>query len=508
MLLKVKTFQFSTGRPVAILNRGIAEILNVHISERIYVHKKNSKKMISAIVDILDCSKKTCVLGEKEIALSNEITQRLNLREGEFVEVKPQEKLTSSFLIKQKLSGEELSKEEIKKIIYDISHNKLTEVEIAYFVSGIYTHKLTDRELYYLIRAIADTGEKLKYKKKIILDKHCIGGLAGNRTTPLIVSIVSAAIDKYKLNAIFPKTSSRAITSAAGTADVMETLTKVDLSISQMEKVLKKINSCLVWGGSLRLAPADDKIIRVERVISLDPEMQLIASILSKKLSVNATHVLIDIPYGKFAKVSYNEAKRIKKNFIKMARKFNLKLKVVFTDGNKPVGNGIGPNLEARDIISVLTLSHSRPRGLEKKSLMLASELLFLSEKFSKKESKEVSREMLYSGLAFKKFLKILKAQDKNFSFERFKKLSLGKFRKEILAWKKGKIILIENKKINALARMAGCPSDRSAGIYLWKHVGDEIKKGQKILTIFAETKQDLDSAYEFYKKTKPVLIG
>ena len=219
-----------------------------------------------------------------------------------------------------------MSKEEIKKIIYDISHNKLTEVEIAYFVSGIYTHKLTDRELYYLIRAIADTGEKLKYKKKIILDKHCIGGLAGNRTTPLIVSIVSAAIDKYKLNAIFPKTSSRAITSAAGTADVMETLTKVDLSISQMEKVLKKINSCLVWGGSLRLAPADDKIIRVERVISLDPEMQLIASILSKKLSVNATHVLIDIPYGKFAKVSYNEAKRVKKNFIKLARKINLKL--------------------------------------------------------------------------------------------------------------------------------------------------------------------------------------
>ncbi len=300
-----------------------------------------------------------------------------------------------------------------------------------------------------------------------------------------------------------PKTSSRAITSAAGTADVIESVAKVEFSSSQLYKILKKTKACMVWGGSLGLAPADDKIIQIERLLNLDPEPQLLSSILAKKLSVNSNYVLIDIPYGKSAKVSRKKALSLKKKFEKLSKIFNINLKCILTDGSQPIGNGIGPILEIRDVLSVLKQSPERPLDLEKKSLKLASFLLEMTGKAKKGQGMELAKKILQSGKAFSKFKEIIKAQGGHLN-----NLKLGEFFQDIVAKKSGKVIEIDNKKINFLARILGSPTDKGAGIYLYKHLKDNVKRKEKLLTFYSESERKLREALKFYKKIKPIKIS
>jgi thymidine phosphorylase len=130
-----------------------------------------------------------------------------------------------------------------------------------------------------------------------VVDKHSIGGIPGNRTTMIVAPIVAAH------GLIMPKTSSRAITSPAGTADTMEVLAKVDLSEAEMRSVVERCGACIAWGGHVNLSPADDVIIAVERPLQIDTPEQMVASILSKKMAAGVTHLVLDIPFGPTAKI-------------------------------------------------------------------------------------------------------------------------------------------------------------------------------------------------------------
>lgn len=488
MRLKIKSLKFSAGRPVVILNQETAKKLNIRIDNRILI-KKDKEKVI-AVVDI---SKN--FLKKNEIAVSREVLQDLKAKQGENVEVELTFYPQSVNFIHKKFNCHPLNKQELRKIIQDIVANALTEVEIAYFVSAISKCGMSVKEIEYMIDAIVKTGKTMRLRGKVA-DKHSIGGVAGNRTTPIIVSICSST------GLIMPKTSSRAITSAAGTADVIESIAKVEFSIQDLYKIIKKTNACLVWGGSLGLAPADDKIIQIERLLNLDPEPQLLASILAKKLSVGSKYVLIDIPYGKSAKVSKNKALYLKTNFEKLARDFKIKIKCVLTDGSEPVGNAVGPVLEMIDILKILKQEKERPLDLEKKSLMLSGILLEMTGKAKNGQGKKIAEKILKSGEAFKKFQEIIKAQGGN-----LKNLKLGKFSRDIIAEKPGRIIEIDNKKINFLARMLGCPVDKGAGIYIYKHKNQKINRRDKLLAFYAESDGKLKHAIDIYKKIKPIKI-
>jgi len=494
MILKVKSLKLLAGRPVAILHANTAKKLAIYPGERISIKKHPKSQKIIAIVDIAKG-----MLKENEAALSSEIINYLKLKERDKIEVSAAPKLLSIYYILEKLKGKTLDYQKIYGIITDIVNNALTEAEIAYFVSAIFINGMTIDETAMLIKAMVENGKKLDIKN--VVDKHSIGGIAGNRTTPIIVSICSST------GLVMPKTSSRAITSAAGTADVMEVLTKVEFTSEEIKKIVKKTNACLVWGGALGLAPADDKIIQVERLISLDPEAQLIASILSKKLAVNAKYVLLDIPYGKSAKASSKEdAIRLARKFENLAKFFGLKLKTVLTDGSEPIGNGIGPVLEARDVISVLSRSKDRPLDLEKKALDLSAIILEMTGKAKKGEGLNLAKKILDSKLAYKKFMEIINAQ--NGSIKNLKnRLISAKFNFKLKAKKNSSVMDIDNKKIAAVARAAGCPADKPAGIYLYVHRGFKVKKDDNLATVYAETKEKLNFAVDLFKKINPIVL-
>jgi AMP phosphorylase len=488
MNLKVKVSGWSAGFPVVMLNKKTAKKLGFHLSDRILIKTTGLKKReFSSIVDTTDSFVK-----EDEIIVSLEVIKTLNLKDGQKVDVSLSDIPVSINFIKKKMDGEKLTKNEISRIIKDIVNNTLSQPEIAVFISAMYKTGMDFDETIFLIDAILGSGEKLNLRKKYIADKHCIGGVPGNRTTPIIISICACA------GLTLPKTSSRAITSAAGTADVIETIANIDFNMKDIKKIVNKTNACLVWGGGLGMVPADSKIIKVEKALKLDPEAQLLASIISKKLAVGSKYLLIDIPYGKGAKVSKKKALRLKRKFLALAKHFNMKMQVALTKGDRPIGKGIGPVLELMDVLDILDPKKIGPKDLEEKSLLLSGKLLEMTEKAKKGKGYNLAKEILYSGKALKKFKEIIKAQKGS-----FENIKFAKFKTDILSERKGKIKAVDNKKINSLARVAGCPVDKASGIYLHKSLHEKVKKQEKIITIYAESRSRLNKALRYFEKNK-----
>jgi len=492
MELKIKLLKWVAGLPVAMLKKETADKIGVHANDRILIKTKTGKEF-SMILDIMENG----LVKKKEIAVTSEVKEILNLKLNQIVDVSLASAPRSLNFIKKKLNNGVFTQNEIKEIISDVVNNSLSEPEIALFISAMYKNGMSMKETIYLIKSILESGDKLDFKEKLVVDKHSIGGIAGNRTTPVVISICAAG------GLICPKTSSRAITSAAGTADVIDAIAKVDFNMKEIKKLVNKTKGCMVWGGSLGMVPADSKIIHIEKLLKIDPEAQLLASIMAKKLAMGSKYILIDIPYGKSAKVSKQKARNLAKKFEKLGRFFKKKLKVVLTDGTQPIGNGIGPILELIDLIKLLDPKKQGPLDLEKKSLFLAGEIFEMTGKAKKGEGIEMAEKILRSGKAFEKFKEIIKAQK-----GKIKDFKISKLKKDIFSNKKGKIREIDNKKMNSLARVAGCPADKFAGLYLYNHVGTKVKKGEKILTIYAQSKSRLNESIKFYKRSKPITIN
>ena len=489
MKLKIKNFNWHAGKPVVFLNDKTAKKMNVFVDDRVAI---TNKTKVYAIVDVFPK-----LVKQNEIGISHELARILKLRTGTIVEVSVSEMSDASFLIKKKISGKTLSQEELNLVISEIVHNNLTEAEIAFFTAAEKLNGMTFEETISLTKAMVKTGAKLKFRGKYIADKHCIGGVAGNRTTPITVAICAA------VGLTLPKTSSRAITSASGTADVIETISNVELPLKKIVKVVKETKACLAWGGSLGLAPSDDKIIQVERLLNLDIEPQLLASVMAKKISAGAKHILIDIPYGRGSKVeNFIKAKSLGRKFQRIAKKFNLKMEVTYTDGTQPVGNGFGPVLEMIDIVRVF--ENDGPQDLKEKSIYLAAELIKLC---GIKNANAKATKALESGAAYKKFKEIINAQNGKKNFDaRIKNLKLAKFKKIIPSKKSGKITRISNKGINSLCRILGTPETIGAGVYLHKHL-EKIKKGDPLLTLYTESQIKMKDALRFLEEFKPIEI-
>ena len=349
-----------------------------------------------------------------------------------------------------------------------------------------------------LTKSIVKHGNTLKLDAYPVIDKHSIGGLAGNRTTMVLVPIIAAA------GFVMPNTSSRSITSPAGTADTMEVLAKISFPLSKMKKIILKTNGCIVWGGALNLAPADDKIISVERPLEIDAESQLLASIMAKKHSVSSTHILIDIPIGKGAKVrNKSRALKLKKDFMAIGKKLRKHVTIMITDGTKPIGKGIGPALEARDVLWLLKRDKKRPMDLENKCIKMAAEIFRM---VGIKNGKKKALEILNSGKAYKKMVEIIKAQ--NGKVTKPEQIKIGKFKFDVKSGKKGIVKHISNSIISKIARIAGAPINKGAGIYLHKDVKNKVKKTEKLFTIYAESKQKLDYAKDVLKERNPFIVN
>lgn len=391
--------------------------------------------------------------------------------------------------IRKKLVGKRLSYQEYYAIIDEIAHGGIGDVVTAYFAAVGFTRGLTDQELYFLTKAMVETGEKMKFKG-VVADKHSVGGIPGYRTTLIVVPIIAAAGLKI------PKTSSRAITSPAGTADVMEVLSEVSYSPKEIKEIVEKVGGCMVWGGTIHLAPADDEIIEVERAISFESYDKMVASVMAKKIASGATHLVVDIPYGKSAKIkSKTDADFIKKKFLYIAGRFGMKVVVEKAPIDWPIGNGVGPVLEARDCLRVLQQKKNRPLDLEARALRLAGSLLKLCGK-----KRRLAKRLLVEGKAWAKTKEIIAAQGGNPNVDS-EGLKPGRMEEKVLSSQRGIIKKIANQGLIHLCRILGTPKDKKAGIYLRKKIGERVSRGEVLYYFYSSDKIKLEKAKEELKR-------
>ncbi len=398
--------------------------------------------------------------------------------------------------VRKKLLGKKLRYKEVYAIMDQISRKKFGDVLTTYFAASGYSKGFTNQELYYLTKAMVETGEQLEFDG-IVADKHSIGGVPGTRTTPIVVSIVAAA--GFKI----PKSSSRAITSPDGTADDMEVLAPVELTKKQIYDVVKKTNGCIVWGGSFKLAPADDIIIQVEKPLLFESYDKVLISIMAKKIAFGSNHVVIDLPYGKNVKVhNLKDAQLLRAKFVFLAKKFKMKVRALIHKTDQPAGRGIGPVLEIRESLRVLEQTPDKPLDLEIRSINLASNLLELCLEDSTKELKNYVRDnfgnaygwatsLLSSGKALAKFKEIIKAQGGNPNVESAK-LKLGRYFFEEKADKPGIITDFNLKNLTSVAKILGAPMQKKSGIYLNKKIGEKFDKNETLYTLFSENVYNL----------------
>ncbi len=488
MELTVETLMITTGGiRIALLSEKTANLLGVHSSDRIKITSKNEEMI--AIANIAD------YFPHNRIGLYRETAAALGVKEATVVNVELASLPESLFSIRAKLHGERLREQELSAIVQDVVERHLSVVEIAAFLTALSIHGLSTSETEALSRAMISTGKTLDFGKGPILDKHSVGGIPGDKTSMLVVPIVAAA------GFTIPKTSSRAITSPAGTADRVETLCPVNLSIDEIREVVSKTNACLVWGGSLELAPADDLFIQVEYPLGIDP--MLLPSILSKKKAVGATHVVIDIPTGMGAKIkTRTEAYTLASDFVDLGKRLSLNIQCALTFGEQPLGCGIGPALEAREALT--TLMGSGPPDLREKAVSLAS---MLFEMVGNENPRQTAEDMINSGKAMSKMREIIAAQGGNAAVKP-DDIVVGPEVVDVRSEHSGKVLWLSTDDIVRIAREAGAPKEKGAGVYLHAKLGDTVHKDDVLFEIYAERGSKLSSALELAGRLLPIVLS
>jgi len=448
---------------------------------------------ILATLAIVDDS---CVLEPGMIGLGEQAFRRLGLPEGTEVSFRQAPVPHSLEHVRRKIDGDTLDDADILEIIKDISAYRYSPMEIGAFLVAC-AGFMTTQETLALTRAMADVGKRMQWPAEIVVDKHCIGGIPGNRTSMIVVPIIAAH------GLTMPKTSSRAITSPSGTADTMEVLAAVDLAEEKLVSVVEKEHAVLAWGGRINLSPADDVLITVERPLRIDTFEQMVASILSKKVAAGSTHLLIDIPIGPSAKVrSKREAIRLRKLFEYVGHKLGLVLDVIFTDGSQPIGRGVGPVLEARDVMAVLRNDGDAPADLRERALMLAGRVLEFDPALVGGRGYARAMELLGSGQALAAMERLIDAQGR-----RKEVLQPGPHQHDILAPIDGRVAAIDCHLIARIARLAGAPLDKGAGIDLLHKVGDEVRRGEVLYRIHAHSETGLGFARDLAQSSSGYVV-
>ncbi|MEM1804228.1 MAG: AMP phosphorylase [Desulfurococcaceae archaeon] len=492
-LFKVKVLDVVYPHPVVIVNKADSEKFGLTPGSVVVITLGETYATATVMLTLT-------IVSEGECAVPENLARQVNIREGDVVGLKPIGLPHSFNALKKRISGQRLTETEYLAILRDVVSGAYGEAEIAAFLLSQLYHPLTDEELSYLIKAMVETGIKIRFEETVY-DIHSVGGVPGNSKVALIsVPIVAAS------GLLIPKTSSRAITSPAGTADTMEVLARVDLTADEIVEIARKTKGVLAWGGKLGLAPADDIFVNIERRLAIDPEQQMVASILSKKLSMGVNKLVIDIPTGRGAKVeNIQEAERLASLFLRQSSLLGISTKVAITYGGQPIGMSVGPALEAREALKTL-IERKGSKSLIDKAFYLAGLILEMSGKALQGRGPDLAREIFLSGKAYEKFKQIIEAQggDPNIKPD---DVQVGRYTYTLTSPIGGAVTHIDNTAVTLIARACGAPFDKGAGVELHAKVGYRVNEGDPLLTLYSNSEQRLQEAVELLREVSPIVV-
>ena len=484
MNIKIKFLDIST-EPLVLINSEDAVKIGGKDNDRVRI---DGRRPVIALLNVSDFTR------PGEAVLSSNLKDKVSASDGDELNIVYASSPESVRSIRKKMDKERLSKDEIEMIVTDILENRLSKIEISAWLTALYINGMDIEEIADFTVAMVDTGDRVEFDRPQVFDFHSMGGVPGNKITPIVVSIAAAA------GLMLPKTSSRAISSACGTSDFVETFCDVEMDAATLKRISEEVGGVMAWGGAMNLAPVDDLVIKVEHPLGINPRAQMLASILSKKLAIGATHLVLDIPTGAGTKVPTIEvARAYARDFMDLGEKLNIHIECAITYADQPVGNAIGPKLEARECIRILE-GEKHPSSVIEKACDLAGIIL---EMGGFPNGSEKAREILDSGAAMKKFREMVAAQKGSYDISS-KDLVPGEFTAEITSAKSGYVHTISNKDLVAIAMAAGSPSDKGAGLILMRKKGQRVEKGDVLFEIYGDSKAKVDRAKELAVKYKP----
>ncbi len=478
-----------SSEPTVLMNSDDCLKLGVGVNDRVRITSTGSVVTTVVITD--------SIVPKGEVMMSPLEMSRCSVRDGEEVDVEYSPMPESIRSVRKKINGHELDREEIDSIISDIMEGNLSEKEIIAFVCAFNVRNATTREIADLARSMSATGKRVDLGKGPLYDFHSLGGIPGNKITPIVVSIVASE------GLRIPKLSSRAISSACGTSDYVETFCDVEFGTEALKRIVEEANGLFACGND-EYAPVGSRIIEAERPMGIDPRPMMIASIMSKKISLGITHLLIDIPMGKDTKVKdISTAREFASDFIKAGKELGIHVECAVTDACQPLGRCIGPILEARECISALE-GNTADDAVIQKACGMAGAILEMS---GMPDGYERACDSLSSGRAHETFVRIVKAQEGR-SDIRSSDLMPAKAFKEIHAKRDGYIQYIDNECMVAIAKGAGAPFDAGAGVELLHKVGDRVSEGDALFRIYADNQTKLERSVSTARSRRPMLVS
>ncbi len=490
MKLTVKVVDLITSSLMAAMDPADCATLGVKESDRVRVEGKGDDVTV-----MLSTSDQLVCAGT--ILLPESILKRIGAADGDVVEVTYSPTPESVRSIRKKMDGQKLEEAEIVAVVKDIYDGNLAPIEISAWLTALYINGMDIDEIAAFTKAMVDTGDRIHFDRTPVFDFHSLGGVPGNKITPIVVSIVAAA------GLMIPKPSSRAISSACGTSDFVETFCDVELDARRLKETAEKVGGVLAWGGSMNLAPVDDMVIRIEHPLGINPRPQMLASILSKKVAIGATNLVVDIPTGAGTKVpTIDAARAYARDFMDLGEKLGMHIECAITYADQPVGSAVGPNLEARECIRILE-GAEHPSSVIEKACDCAGIILEMGG-FTNGADK--ARELLRSGAAHQKFMEIVVAQGGRPDLKA-EDLKPGQFSADITSVKAGYVHAISNKSIVAIAKACGAPSDKGAGMLIFKKKGQRVERGETLIQLFADNESKLNRARELALKYEPIEI-
>ena len=489
MKLTVRLYDIDASEPTVLLHDD--DCLEIGVAENDRITITGRHRAVGLV------SRSDTLVNRGEVLVPEALLRKCGASDGDVVAVAYSHKPDSVRSIRKKMDGLKLNRDEIDSIVEDILDNKLSKIEISAWLTSLYINGMDIDEIADFTMSMAETGDILEFDSPAVFDFHSLGGIPGNKITPIVVSIVAAA------GIMIPKTSSRAISSACGTSDFVETFCDVELDADTLRNITHEIGGVFSWGGSMNLAPVDDLVIKVEHPLGINPRAQMLASIMSKKVAIGATHLVVDIPTGAGTKVpTIEDARAYAKDLMDLGEKIGMHVECAITYADQPVGSAVGPKLEARECIAVLEGS-DHPASVIEKACDCAGIILEIAG-FENGAAK--ARQILESGEAHRKFMEIVVAQggDPNLKST---DLEPGEYSYDVVSTKSGYVHAVKNKDVVAIAKAAGAPADKGAGLLIFKKKGQRVQQGDVLFTIYADNEAKLKRAVETARKYPPMDI-
>ena len=405
-------------------------------------------------------------------------------------------------IISKKRDGKELSEEEINFFITEYTNNRIEDYQAAALIMAIYIKGMNYRETKDLTMAMANSGDILDLSKlgSNVVDKHSTGGVGDKVTLILAPLIASLGIPVAKM-------SGRGLGFTGGTADKIESIPGYNTEVSEKQFIenVEKIGISLIT-QTLNLAPADKKIYALRDTIACTESIPLIASsIMSKKIASGANKIVLDVTcgYGAFMK-NRKQAEELSKTMIEIGKLAGRETVCIVTDMNEPLGYAVGNNLEVIEAIEFL--KGDMPSDLKEVVIELGAYMIKLAGKGDNiEENKQKLLDNIKNGKSYDKFIELVKNQGGDISYiEDTEKFEKAPIIKEVISNKEGNIQEINAKTIGEISCALGAGRqtktdkiDLSVGIILNKKVGDYVKIGDVIATVFANDQEKADKAEE-----------